>query len=86
MDRLQFIDSVSICLPDTEAVVTLPFSLFTSDHGYAVIGLPVLDGTFLYRPLAYSSLKAAKIVCAHTHAGITMLDSNIYGVVNRVGS
>ena len=64
--RLQFIDSVSVSFPDSEALVTLPSSLFSSDHSYAIVGVSILDGTFLYSPLTCRSLQAATTVCVQT--------------------
>jgi hypothetical protein len=64
--RLQFIDSVSTSFPDYEALVTLPSSLFSSYHSYALVGVSTLDGTFLYSPLTDREFRAATTVSLQT--------------------
>ena len=64
--RLQFIDSISISFPDNEALITLPSSLFSSYHSYAIVGVSTLDGTFLYSPLTQRELRTATTVCVQT--------------------
>jgi hypothetical protein len=66
---LQFIDSISVGFPDNEALVTLPSFLFsTADHGYAFVGVSILDGNLLYGPLTCRQLQTATTVCSQTQS------------------